>query len=186
MNHQREHMVILATIDAKVYHIDVGFANFGTIGPMLLEEGAMVNCVPGLEARLSRRTIPEAVTDQKLWIFETRDSHTNAWHNGYCFSEVEFLPLDFKSLNFRTMTDPASWFTVTFILTKVLLDGNRAVGTLTMMGDTLQRRLEGGESEVILVCKGEIERIEALEKWFNVVLTAEQKAAIQNTAAEIK
>src|ERR1700761_5307721 len=102
-------MVILATIDGKLYHIDVGFANFGTLSPMPLEEGAQVNCVPGLEARLVRRTIPESVTDQKLWILETRDSHSGAWHNGYCFSEVEFMPLDFKTLNFRTMTDPASW-----------------------------------------------------------------------------
>jgi arylamine N-acetyltransferase len=82
----------------------------------------MVSCVPGLEARLTRRAIPDNVTDQKLWVLETRDSHSNEWKNGYCFGETEFLPQDFASLNFRTMRDPNSWFTSIFILTKVILD----------------------------------------------------------------
>ena len=95
-------------------------------------------------------------------------------------------PLDFKTLNFRTMTDPASWFTTTFILTKVRLDGEKAVGTLTMVGDTLQTRIDGGESEVLLLCNSEEDRIGALEKWFDVVLTSGEKDAIKGTAAEIK
>ena len=189
----REHMVILAIIGGKTYHIDVGFANFGTLSPLLLEEGATVACVPGLEARLARRTIPDNVTEQKLWIFETRDSHSNTWKNGYCFGETEFLPLDFATLNFRTMRDPSSWFTTTFILTRVLLDetgpdseDKKAVGTLTLMGDTLQKRVDGGESEVILVCKSETDRIATLEKWFNVILNGEEQEAIRGVASEIK
>jgi arylamine N-acetyltransferase len=186
-------MVILANINSKTYHIDVGFANFGTLSPLPLEDGAMVNCVPGLEARLVRRSIPDNVTDQKLWVLETRDSHSNVWKNGYCFGETEFLPQDFASLNFRTMRDPSSWFTTTFILTKVLLaeetDDSKdkvAVGTLTMFGDTLQRRLDGGDSEVILVCKSEAERVAALEKWFGIALSTEEKEAIKGFASEIK
>lgn len=186
-------MIILAIINSKIYHIDVGFANFGTLSPMPLEEGATVDCVPGLEARLAQRPIPDNVSDQKLWILETRDSHSNVWQNGYCFGETEFLPQDFVSLNFRTMRDPTSWFTTTFILTKVLLDENtaegkdkKAIGTLTMVGDSLQRRLNGGESEVFLVCKSEGERVAALEKWFDVILNAEEQEAIKGTVCEIK
>ena len=62
----------------------------------------------------------------------------------------------------------------------------KAIGTLTILGDTLQRRINGGESEVVLVCKSEQERIEALEKWFNVFLTPEQTAAIRGMVSEIK
>jgi hypothetical protein len=62
----------------------------------------------------------------------------------------------------------------------------KAVGTLTMLGDTLQRRIDGGDSEVLLVCKSEPERIAALQKWFGIFLTCEQRAAIKGIASEIK
>ena len=186
-------MVILAIIDSKTYHIDVGFTNYCALSPFPLEEKAVTKCVPGLEARLVRRSIPDNVTDQELWVLETRDSHSNAWKYGYCFGETEFLPQDFTTLNFRNMRDPTSWFTTTFVLTKILLventeeDKDRVVaGTLTMFGDTLQRRLDGGESEVLVVCKSEAERIGALEKWFGIILATEQRKAIKGFASEIK
>lgn len=185
-------MVIIAFIGDKKYHIDVGFANFGTLAPLLLVENSQEDCVPGLEARLVKRTIADNVTDQKLWVFETCDAHSKQWKAGYCFGETEFLPQDFYNLNFRTMKDPASWFTTTFILTRILLkegpeaEDQVAQGTLTMFGNVLQRRLDGGESEVLLECKSETERVEALEKWFFVKLTEDEVQAISGTAAEIK
>jgi hypothetical protein len=91
------------------------------------------------------------------------------------------------------MRDPRSWFTTTFILTKVLLDESgaedrdrEAIGTLTMFGDTLQRRIDGGDAEVIIICKSEAERIDAIRKWFGIVLDTDQQEAIQGNAAEIK
>jgi arylamine N-acetyltransferase len=186
-------MIILILIRGKTYHVDVGFANYGSLSPLLLQENATAACVPGLEVRLIRKSIPDNVTDQKLWVLEVRDSHSNTWKNGYCFGETEFLPQDFTTLNFRTMRDPASWFTTTFILTRVLMEESgassedkEAIGTLTIMGDTLQRRVHGGASEVILVCKSEPDRIAMLEKWFNVVLNTEEQRAIVGLASEIK
>jgi arylamine N-acetyltransferase len=184
-------MVTLASIGGKTYHIDVGFANFGTLAPLPLEENAQTNCVPGLEARLVKRSIADNVTDQKLWVLETRDVHSNEWKAGYCFSEVEFLPQDFYTLNFRTMTDPSSWFTTTFIITRILLDESdesaesRPLGTLTMVGTTLQRRLDGGKAEVLLECRIEEERVQALEKWFFVKLTDDEIRAIKGSTAAI-
>jgi arylamine N-acetyltransferase len=188
-------MVLIATINSLPYHIDVGFANFGTLSPMRLEENAIVNCVPGLQARLVRRSIAENVTDQKLWVLETCDSHSRTWQPGYCFSEMEFLPQDFRTFNFRTMRDSTSWFTTTLVLTKVLLseepNGNGgeserdAIGTLTLFGDTLKRRVDGGESEELVICKSEVERVEVLQKWFDVVLSAEERVGIKGLVSEI-
>jgi arylamine N-acetyltransferase len=181
-------MVILATINGKTYHIDVGFANFGTLTPLLLEDGASVNCVPGLIARLSYRSIAEYTTDQKLWILETKFDDSDEWQLGYCFGTTEFLPQDFQTLNFRTMTDPTSWFTFTVVITRVTLREGKeeAKGTLTMFGDTIQRRVDGGASEVVEVCKSEEQRVKALEKWFGVVLNQEQTEAIKGFVSEIK
>jgi arylamine N-acetyltransferase len=185
-------MVILAIIQGKTYHIDVGFANLGAPSPLLLEENVQVKCVPGLEAQLIKRVIPDNVTDQKLWILENRGSHSKQWRSGYCFGEMEFLPQDFYTLNFRTMTDPASWFTKTFILTRILLkegtedEETEIQGTITITNDILQRRIDGGEAEVMMTFKSEQERIEALEKHFYVKLTDDEVKAISGSAAEIK
>jgi len=181
-------MVIIATINSKIYHIDVGFANFGTLGPLPLEDGASVDCVPGLVARLVYRNIAEYTTDQKLWVLETKDINSTEWSPGYCFGTTEFLPQDFKTLNFRTMTDPTSWFTFTVVVTRVTLKEGKeeAEGTLTMFGDTVQKRVDGGPSDVVEVCKSEEQRVTALEKWFGIVLSEEEIKAIGGHITEIK
>jgi arylamine N-acetyltransferase len=188
-------MVLIVTINSLPYHVDVGFANFGTLSPVHLEENTTVNCVPGLQARFVRRSIAENVTEQKLWILETCDSHSREWQPGYCFSEMEFLPRDFRTFNFRTMRDPTSWFTTTLVLTKVILseeqssDGGEnekdAIGTLTLFGDTLKRRVGGRRPEELVVCKSEDERVEVLQKWFDIVLSAEERVGIKGLASEI-
>src|SRR5271156_3717037 len=130
-------MVILTTINNRKYQVDVGFGNFGAIGPILLEEGVQVPCVPGAEARLVYRAIANYTTDQKLWVLEIRNAMSNVWAAGYCFSELEFLPQDFELVNYRTYNDPTSHFTYQLIVTKVLLDeqgGEEAVGTVTLIG----------------------------------------------------
>jgi arylamine N-acetyltransferase len=182
----------LALIEGKTYHIDVGFANYSALTPLLLEENVQGNCTTGLEARLVKRVIADNVTDQKLWVLENRDSHSNQWKAGYCFGETEFLPQDFYTLNYRTMTDPASWFTTTFILTRILLkeghdaELNEPQGTITINKDVLQRRIDGGETEVLMKFTSEEQRVEALEKYFFVKLTDSEVKAIWGTAAEIK
>jgi arylamine N-acetyltransferase len=190
---RRQHMVILTTINSKLYLIDVGFSNFGTLSPMLLKKGELVKGVPGLEAQLAHRPLLGTESGQNFWILETRDSHSGGWKNGYCFCETEFFPPDFESMSYRAHTDPTSWFTTVFILTKVILDNNttegvnsEVIGTLNMVGSILQRRVNGKEKEVLLVCNSEPERIAALEKWFGVFLTTEEHKAIKGCVSEIE
>jgi arylamine N-acetyltransferase len=187
-NLNRAHMVILATINNKVYHIDVGFGNFGTLSPIPMEHGASVDCVPGLVARLVFRSIAEYTTDQKLWVLEIKDNHSSDWFPGYCFSTLEFLPQDFRTINYRMMTDPTSWFTYTVVLSRVALKEGKdeAEGTITIFGDTIQKRVSGGPSVVIEVFKSEEQRVKALERWFGVVLDEEEIKAIEGFVSEIR
>jgi len=125
------------------------------------------------DTRLVYCTIANYTTDQKLWVLETRSAMSNIWAVGYCFSELEFLPEDFVHFNYRTYDDPTSWFTYRLIVTKVLLDeqgGEEAVGTVTLIGDTLNKRVEPNAAEDVVVCKSERERV---EKWFGVKLKDE-------------
>jgi arylamine N-acetyltransferase len=184
----RAHMVILATINDRVYHIDVGFGNYGTLSPIPLEDGASVDCVPGLVARLVFRSIAECTTDQKLWILEIKENHSSEWFPGYCFSTLEFLPQDFRTINYRMMTDPTSWFTYTVVLCRVALKEGKdeAEGTITIFGNTIQKRVSGGASIIIEVFKSEEQRVKALENWFGVVLEEEDIKAIEGFVSEIR
>jgi len=180
-------MLIIATLNGKRYHIDVGFANFGAWIPMPLEEGAMVKGIPGIDVRLAYRQNPHFVSDQKCWFVETRDATSQQWKNGYCFTEVEFLPQDFGYLNYRTMSDPESWFTFTLILTRLWPseDGDEVLGSLTMVNEAIQRRVGGGAAETVASCKTETERVQALDKWFGISLTEEEAKGVVGCKIEL-
>jgi arylamine N-acetyltransferase len=125
-----------------------------------------------------------------MWVLETQDSHSKTWKNAYCFSEQEFLPQDFVTLNFRTMTDPKCWFTFILIMARVSLkDGGNgekeAEGTLTLRGDTLNRRIGGGETEVVEKCGSEQERVAVLKRYFGVELNKEEIQGIVGTKTAI-
>ena len=56
-----EHMVIFVFINDVKYHVDVGFANFGPVRPIVLEEtpeGEETPGAPGIDVRLRYRSIP--------------------------------------------------------------------------------------------------------------------------------
>jgi arylamine N-acetyltransferase len=106
--------------------VDVGFGSQGALRSIPLIPSSLVQSVPGLEGRLSYRPIaPLTQSSQKMWLFETRNTTSQTWNPGYCFSELEFLPEDFVNFNYKTSRDPLSWFTYRFVVTRVLLDEKR-------------------------------------------------------------
>jgi arylamine N-acetyltransferase len=190
-----EHMVILVRIDGATYHVDVGFGSQGSLTPLLLKEGEMREGVPGNWVRLSRRCIAQNTSGQVMWVLETRNESVGVWKAGYCFSELEFLEEDFRNLNYRTHRDPTSWFTYTLVVTRVLLGGEedagegaggRAVGTVTLVNGSVNRRIGGGKSEVLQEFKSEGERVLALEKWFGVKLREDEMNGIVGMATHIR
>lgn len=73
-------------------------------------------------------------------------------------------------------------------MTRVLLDEKteEVLGSVTMMGDGVSRRVGGGASEVVESCKNEEERVKALEKWFGVKLLKEEVRGIVGMPTEIR
>ena len=190
-----EHMVILANVNERTYHVDVGFGSQGPAAPLLLKEGETSGVVPGNWVRLSRRRIAQNTSGQVMWVLEIRNQSVGEWNPGYCFTELEFLEEDFWNLNFRTHRDPTSWFTYTLVVTRVLLEGEedggkgdweKAVGTVTLVNRSVSRRTGGGKSEVMQEFESEGERVMALEKWFGVKLREDEVNGIVGMATHIR
>ena len=144
---------------------------------MVLEEtpdGKEVPGPSGVDVRLRYSDIANNTRkEQKYWILETRNASDKVWKDGYCFTEMEFLAQDFRNMNFRTYRDPKRWFTFTVICAKVLTverddESAEAVGTVTLIGDTLTRRSGPTKSETVTVCRNEEERVEVLKEWYGI------------------
>jgi arylamine N-acetyltransferase len=205
------HMVIFVIHEGQKYLVDVGFGSGNATDSILLKDGEEVKSQPGMIGRLVRRPIAASVqaVKQEMWMYQNKvvgkeDVGEGGWTNAYCFTELEWFESDFAVLNFKTSKSPKSWFTYTVILTRMILQGEEAagsrgkevkvedgkenpiVGSVTLMGGTLTRRVGGGESEVIKECTTESERVEVLRQWFGARLTEEDIGGIKATVTELK
>jgi len=151
---------------------------------------------------------------QNLWVYEVNKNQKHnedgklIWEAQYAFTETEFLPADFAMMNYYTSTSPQMWFTYRIVCTRYLLyadDGDisspydsktessvglpamvdrKIVGQVSLVGGVVKRRI-GETIEVMEVCKTEAERVKALEKWFGIRLTAEERRGIKGLSTEL-
>lgn len=188
-----------------------------SLEPIKLEKGQMGKGMLGWWQRLDYRTPADYTqADQKVWVVDVTDEWAEgAGTNGteapereyaavrsppgyraaYCFSDVEWLPADFESLNYRTCRDPRSIFVQMFMMTKPILndDGTNCVGQLTLVKDELSRTMMDDdhagkchEKEVLAKCTTEEERVAALKEWFGIELTGDEIRGIHGLASEIR
>jgi hypothetical protein len=89
-------------------------------------------------------------------------------------------------MSFRTSTSRTSWFTYRLVCVKMVLseDKEEIIGTITLMGNTLKRRI-GGVTEQLGTFGSEGERVEALEKWFGIKLTEEERGGIRGMVSKL-
>jgi hypothetical protein len=94
--------------------------------------------------------------------------------------ENEFLPEGIEMLNFKSTKDiRGSFFNQIIVFIRTALEGEDVAGTVSLTDETLKRQVRG-QSEVMEQCKGEFERWEVLEKWFGIVLRAEERRGIRD------
>ena len=185
------HMVTIVTIAGKKYLVDVGFGSNGPTFPVPLEAGHQaLNVEPSHSLLLQKEHIPDGThrtdAEQKLWVYHLRYSDDAAWIPGYCFSEVEFLPNDFETMNFFVSRSPSSWFTYSVVCLKFLLDeeSGKMVGDITLFGNEIKER-RYGKSEELHKIESEADRIEALEKYLGVVLSKPERDGIQGMVTSL-
>lgn len=193
MQGNRSHMINIVTLpSAQAYMVDVGFGSDGPIRPLpllnSLETGDTYPGVGAQQLRLIHDTIANTTNrnpSQKLWIFQRRHSPADEWLAAYCFTEQEFLPRDYAMMNYYTSTSRTVFFTYAIVVVKMIMEGEEVVGQVILSGDEVKRRIKG-VTEHLVTCKGEGERVEALEKWFGVKLTGEERRGIGGMVTELK
>jgi arylamine N-acetyltransferase len=182
-------MVNIVTVGEAKYHLDVGFGSNGPIVPMKLEDGTLQPHIRPAAARLRWENI-NANTDpnQRLWVYQHRIDEASDFQPIYCFTELEFLPSDYRLMNYFTSTNPQTFFTYTLVGEKKLLGGEgnaEIVGTLILNNDTMKWRTHGQKRRVINF-ETEEDRLKALEEHFGIRFSEPERASIQGLAVEIK
>ncbi|KAL9039495.1 MAG: hypothetical protein Q9214_004856, partial [Letrouitia sp. 1 TL-2023] len=172
------------------YVVDVGFGAQGPSQPLLLQEGIEFSDARPLSMRLSYGPLPaNEHKDSKLWRYEVKTSEAGNWAPMYCFTNLEFLPQDYEIMNFWTSTSPACWFTHKVVAARMLLDNKGGmegvVGTVTMGGLEVKRKVSRGETEIVASFRSESDRVNALAKWFGIVLSREEKEGIRGTETHL-
>ena len=184
-------MVNLVTLaSGQKYMLDVGFGSDCATRPLpllnSLETGDVLQGIGAQQLRLVYSSIaPTTSPDQNLWIFQRRYSPSDEWRTAYCFTELEFLPKDYGIMNYYTSTCRTVFFTYAIIVVKLVMEGEEIVGQMILTGGEVKRRI-GGETEHLMSCKSEGERLDALERWFGLRLTGEERRGIQGTVTELK
>lgn len=190
----RSHMINVVTIDDRRYVVDVGFGANNPMQPLEWVEGQVTPAVAPAFNRLVRANIP-ANTDaaQRLWIYEHKDDGAvggeEGWLPMYCFAETEFGPMDYEVMNFFTSCHPTSFFAHLVLCCRGVegeeREGEKTVGGMLMLVGAEVTRRVGGKKERLMVCETEAERVEALEKWFGVRLTEEERAGVKGREVEL-
>jgi arylamine N-acetyltransferase len=181
-------MVNLVTIGNQRYLVDVGFGLRGPSLPMPLISGYETTGIAPLSLRLEYKNLPKhSDPSQRIWVYSHREYDAAPWIDAYCFTEIEFFPEDYEVMNLSTMVLPQSFFTQTVLCVKPLLnaESGNLVGVLYLHQDEVRRRV-GEETCLVEKLKTEEERIKALEKFFGIVMTEEEKRGIRYLATELK
>ncbi|KAI9877940.1 MAG: N-terminal acetyltransferase [Pleopsidium flavum] len=183
------HMVNVITIDGKRYMVDVGFGSNGPTHPLPLVDAEVSVGIAPQRLRLLWTSIAQNTDpSQKLWVFQHQNDPQSPWQDAYCFTELEFLPVDYEVMNFKTSHSRTSWFTYMIVCVKLILEvideDQEVVGTVMLVGNEVKRRIQG-KTELLITCKTEEERVQALEKWFDIHLTDKEKTGIMGMVTQL-
>jgi arylamine N-acetyltransferase len=185
----RVHVVNIVTLaDGSKYHMDVGFGGDGATKPLPLIDGHVTQNLGSQEVRLVHGNIPDQTDlSQKLWIYQYRNGPEKDWNSFYAFPELQFIAQDFHIMNWYTSKHPESFQTFTVLIVRYLRkEGEDRISGKVMLINGVVKQNLGGKTEVVMECKSEEQRIEALKKYFEITLTEEEKNGVLGTVTELK
>lgn len=183
----RDHMMILVAIHGQRYIVDVGFGTDSALQPLPLQHNYEFEILSPRRGRLEYRALKEHTDpNQRVWVYSLSEDSLN-WVEQYCFTETEFFPADFGVMNFIVTTLPTSFFVQTVLAMRSILNEqtSKPEGVLTLHAHEIKRRTREG-TELLETLKNEEQRVEALEKYFGLVLSQTERLAIKGTPSELK
>jgi hypothetical protein len=68
----------------------------------------------------------------------------------------------------------------------MVMEQGEIIGTINLVNGKVKRRVKSGKSELLANCVSEVDRWEALEKWFGIVLGQEERVGIKRLVTELK
>jgi len=81
-------------------------------------------------------------------------------------------------MNFWTSQSRQSWFTYAVVVVRLIMEEGELVGQVILNGAEVTKRVKG-ETEHIQTCKAEGERVDALERWFEIRFREEERMGIR-------
>ncbi|KAI1318874.1 cysteine proteinase [Xylariaceae sp. FL0255] len=190
------HIVSIVLIDGQKYHVDTAFGGDCATMPMPLVDGLVHANIGTQQIRLRHDWIPaqqKRTEEHKLWIYEYRNSADSEFLPFYAFVELEFMPNDWEVCNYWTSTNvEKSWQTRTVIIIKFLRrkvegdeKGREEIFGKRMLVDGVVKENLGRKTHVVCECKTEEERVAAIEKYFGIRLTEDEKGSIKGWRTEL-
>ncbi|KAF2832952.1 arylamine N-acetyltransferase 2 [Ophiobolus disseminans] len=191
------HLVNLTTLsDGTKWALDVGFGGDGPTAPIQLIHDRKQTNMGSQEIRLWHDWIPAQLhrtEETKLWVYQYRNGPEQVWNSFYAFSEAEAIEADFHNLNWYTGSHPESFQTFTCIIVYFLRrvkegaeKGDQEIYGKRMLVNGAVKENLGGKTKVVEDCKTEEQRIQALQKWFGMSFTEEEKAGIRGWGTELR
>jgi len=181
-----DHKTNIVTMAGKKYLVDVGFGGNGPTEPVPFEDGIEMRWgmtddkVRVIWTRLSQFTSPGS----RIWVLQHQRAGCS-WDDIYAFREMEFLPEDFEVTNYKATRDPKSWFNHEIVCVKILLDDNDDVVGVMLLTNGKVNKCMKGKNHHLEQCKSEDERVEALKKYFGIVLFSEERYGIKGMPTEL-
>lgn len=178
---------IVTLDDGSKYSCDVGFGGDGPTAPLPMIHGATQRNLGSQEIRLVHEPFPGAAAGPLFWVYQYRNSSDAEWNTYYAFPEMEFTEMDFAMMNYWTATSERSFQIVQVLIVAFVRgeDGKSVKGKYMLHNGKVKRNL-GGKTELVVECLTEDERVQALQRYFGITLTEDQKKAIQGHRTELK
>ena len=183
----RTHIVNLIRMSKQNYLVDVGYGPNCITSPIpLIPNEIHTNISPAAVRLLYTELEGANEMSPKLWQYQHRRNDESDFINQYCFSDIEFLPNDFDIINSFTSTSPRSIFNQRIICIKMIAakdDYTNIIGCLILQHD-LKRRIRG-ETVLLESFSTEEQRLEALEREFQIIFSPEDQQGIQGLSTAI-
>lgn len=195
-------MANLVRVNGTRYLVDIGFRQCtpSRVMPLIVgvstdeKEEQVKNMIesPLSQMKLTYTRLPQHTDPaQRAWVYSYRASSSAAWTAAYSFVEIEFFAEDYAVMNLSTMTLPESFFAREVMCVRGIrgeegsTEGLRIQGLLILFRNYVKRVTARGE-EHIEMFKTEEAGVKALERWFGIKLTEEEKDGIKGRMSELR
>lgn len=186
----RNHHINFLSIASQIYIVDVGFGGPGPTHPVPLTHG-LVSAWGATRAEIRVMYHPPVhAFVNGTWHYQHRPSGAGEWRTVYSFSMTEFRAADYEVMSFAVSRTRNLFFTFQIVCMKMVYEEDEegvgdVTGILFLVDGTLKRR-RFEETEVVVECKSEEERVRVLEEYFGIVLSERERKGIKGSVTEIK